>query len=921
MVEFNKIIDLIKNNRDLLEPFIDFLPIGVYVSSPNGEITTINDYIANIFEYTSKEEFFSVHNTANTTFANPQTRIIFLELLKKDGKIKDFLVEYKTKTGRIIYANENAVTVLNAENEIEYIVGTIEDITEKIQDEKEKIDTTFFISAINETLLYLIENATDTDTFTNSFSLLGKHLNLTSINVFFSNVEHSRLFSQVKVAWVNEELRRYVVEIPDIKIDFFKLIPRIAKIVSSGNIFYSKVSELEEKERKLLNRFHIKSFLAIPIMNEGQFIGFIFYSDSFIERDWKEYQVKLLVLLSNSLGNYFIQLLNLQEIKSLKTRLETIIDAADIGIWDWDLTTQEVSINSNFAKHINADPNVVELHSREIISKISERDLPKFQEAFKSILHGGGENFNFDFRLENTDKWLNPMGRVVERDKTGRPTKILGILLDISVRKKYEREIRYQNEKINTILKSSQILLIELNNNGIFTLINGDLLEKVGLDNRYIGKSVDDLDEKLSFIKSVFLNSKKGNSIEISVPIENMIVDCKPHIIKNLDDEIESVFLTIVDQTIENKYRAAIEKTNQQLYAIIDTLPGPVNIVDSNFELMDSNRFLEKGYKISKPESIDQLINFKVCMKYSSICDLSSLKRCQSTGIAVQRLTQDYEDEILGFALIIYTQPIYDENGKIWAYAQIGLDVSELKNTQKLLTETISTKDKFFDIIAHDLRNPINALNALIDELLNNYSLLSLDEIYDSNIQVQKSVLILSQLLNNLLEWSRSQTGRLNPKPDFIDISYITRNVVGITHDAAKLKNIDLIDNIQYGTVAYCDSNMMFTIFRNLVSNAIKYTNVGGQVIIDSINHDDFIEFVIKDNGVGIPKERLHKLFSVEHVQSTPGTNSEKGSGLGLILCKEFVERNGGMITVESELNKGTTFRFKIPKYPPKDID
>lgn len=458
--------------------------------------------------------------------------------------------------------------------------------------------------------------------------------------------------------------------------------------------------------------------------------------------------------------------------------------------------------------------------------------------------------------------------------------------------------------------------MIELNLDGVFTLISGDLLKNFGLDKSYINKSIDDLEENLSFLKSVFHNTTKGNTIGISVPLGDIIVDCKSQVIRNLDDEIDSVFITIVDQTIENRYRADIEKTNQQLYAIIDSLPGPVNIVNSDFELMDSNRFLEKGYKIEKPDLIPELANIKVCLQFSTICDISSLEQSKSTGMPCQRITNDLEDDILGFTLIIYTQPIYNENGNIWAYAQIALDVTELKKTQKLLAETIKTKDKFFDIIAHDLRNPINALNMLIDDLLKNYSSLSLDEIYDANIHIQKSVIILSQLLNNLLEWSRSQTGRLQHNPDMIDVSYVLRNVIEINQDAAKIKNISLVNNVNYGTVVYCDANMLFTIFRNLVSNAIKYTNIGGRVLIDSVNEDKFVEFIVQDNGVGIPENRLQNLFNAEFVQSTMGTNREKGSGLGLILCKEFIERNGGTITVESVLNQGTTFRFKLPKEP-----
>lgn len=440
---FSKIIQLINDNRDLLEPFIDFLPIGIYISSPKGEILTINKYIVNVFEYDTKEDFFSVHKNANTTFANPQTRSLFLEILKSEGNIKDFLVEYKTKKSRIIYANENATTVLNTNNKIEYIIGTIEDVTEKIQNEKEKIETSYFISILNESLLYLIENQINRENFIKAFSTLGQHLNLSSISVFFSNTEQGRVFSQKELVWVNEALKKYVVNIPDIKIDFFRIIPRIANIVSSGKVFCSTLSELEGSEKLIFNKYNIKSVLSTPIMNQGEFLGFIVYLDSLSERIWKDYQIKLLGLLANSVGNNFKHFMNIQEIHSLKTKLETIIDASNIGIWEWDLRNDEIMINSNFAAHINVDKNITKFNSREIVNRISNRDLHKFKSAFNSVVNKEKELFAFDFKVYNLNKWLNPIGKVTEWDTEGNPVKLMGILLDITERKK----IRKRNPK------------------------------------------------------------------------------------------------------------------------------------------------------------------------------------------------------------------------------------------------------------------------------------------------------------------------------------------------------------------------------------------------------------------------------------------------------------------------------------------
>ena len=170
-----------------------------------------------------------------------------------------------------------------------------------------------------------------------------------------------------------------------------------------------------------------------------------------------------------------------------------------------------------------------------------------------------------------------------------------------------------------------------------------------------------------------------------------------------------------------------------------------------------------------------------------------------------------------------------------------------------------------------------------------------------------------------MLDWSRSQTNRVSYNPDFIDVSYLAENVYELYKETARLKNINLVNEIQLGTTVWADSNMIFTVIRNLVSNAIKYTNSGGDVHIIAQDNNDHYTFSIIDNGIGMNSTNKANLFKIESVQSTPGTNQEKGTGLGLILCKEFVERNKGKIWVESEFGKGSSFNFTIPKFPLND--
>ncbi|MDY6801862.1 MAG: PAS domain-containing sensor histidine kinase [Bacteroidota bacterium] len=236
-----------------------------------------------------------------------------------------------------------------------------------------------------------------------------------------------------------------------------------------------------------------------------------------------------------------------------------------------------------------------------------------------------------------------------------------------------------------------------------------------------------------------------------------------------------------------------------------------------------------------------------------------------------------------------------------------------LKKSEKRFRELNATKDKFFSIIAHDLKNPFSDLIGFTQLLATNI------QKYDKN-KIEQFVEIIHQssklaygLLENLLEWSRTQTGTLTYKPEFFDIKHIIDENIELLHSNAHHKNIRIISEINKNTLVYADRNMVHTIVRNLLSNAIKYTHNGGFVKLTSTTLQHHIEVFIEDNGVGIDKENVRKLFRIDESYSTLGTQREKGTGLGLILCKEFIEKNRGQINVKNTPGKGSIFSFTLP--------
>ena len=230
------------------------------------------------------------------------------------------------------------------------------------------------------------------------------------------------------------------------------------------------------------------------------------------------------------------------------------------------------------------------------------------------------------------------------------------------------------------------------------------------------------------------------------------------------------------------------------------------------------------------------------------------------------------------------------------------------------LQESDATKDKLFSIIAHDLKNPFAVILSLSETLSENFKALDEDEFEEGLKKMHNSAQKVYELLANLLTWSRSQTGNIQFSPQKLKLNPLVQEIKELLKNQYELKNIKLNVEIEPNLIVLADSNMLNIVIRNLISNAIKYTNNGGTINVSGNERKEYIEFVISDNGVGIHKDIIDKLFKIEHKISSPGTNDERGTGLGLILCKEFVEKQGGKIWLTSELGKGSTFYFTIPQ-------
>jgi PAS domain S-box-containing protein len=341
------------------------------------------------------------------------------------------------------------------------------------------------------------------------------------------------------------------------------------------------------------------------------------------------------------------------------------------------------------------------------------------------------------------------------------------------------------------------------------------------------------------------------------------------------------------------------------------TIPFGMDIVDEKGTLL----FLSENLKKLFGENAVGNKCWKLYRDDKTQCSDCPLK----AGIKVGA-TEIYESAgVLGGKIfeIVHTGMMF--KGK-QAILEIFVDITRRKQAEdeilfknEELQKTNAEKDKFFSIIAHDLKNPFNSIIGFSDLLIEQVREKDLEGIEEYAGFIQQSSKRAMGLLMNLMEWAQSETGRMEFNPGFFNLADIVDDITLLLNDSAKQKTISISNTLLSNIPVYADKAMISTILRNLISNSIKFTLPGGKIILAAAKSEAALTVSVIDNGLGIPKDVLDKLFRIDKNYSTSGTQNEQGTGLGLILCKDFIEKHGGEIRVESELGKGSTFYFTIP--------
>ena len=474
------------------------------------------------------------------------------------------------------------------------------------------------------------------------------------------------------------------------------------------------------------------------------------------------------------------------------------------------------------------------------------------------------------------------------------------------------------------LFEDSGASIIIINKEGFYLFVNSRAADNMGgKPEDIIGRSIleflpqkkaEKFLERNRRLIEAGTSEKYEDTFELPSGIKTFLIT--DHVLKDEDNKGYALQSSSIDITERKKSEVALHESEKMYRLITQNLPGTtVMLFDQNLRYLLFEGYLHPALGYSTNEIVGKTL-WEV-LPPSRAEQLAPIYQNALKGVPFENYISEFNDHVFS----VNVMPVKNSQGLIDRGLIVSQDITERKQAEQTLQENEerlralnATKDKFFSIIAHDLKSPFNSILGLSDFLVEQILEKKYENLEEYAATIRDSAQRTMNLLSTLMEWSRTQTGRMAYIPKKTEIVSLIEEVTNLLNDSARQKSIMILKELPDCMFAFVDNAMFSTVMRNLISNAIKFTNPGGKINVLLEDDIKYIRVSVHDTGIGINQDRIESLFRIDENHSTTGTQNEKGTGLGLILCKEFVEKHSGKIWVESVLDKGSTFFFTIPK-------
>ncbi|NVO21663.1 MAG: PAS domain-containing sensor histidine kinase [Bacteroidetes bacterium] len=505
---------------------------------------------------------------------------------------------------------------------------------------------------------------------------------------------------------------------------------------------------------------------------------------------------------------------------------------------------------------------------------------------------------------------------------------VISLVIDVTERKKTEDALSVSEANFRSLIENINAGVFKSTLAGEFITVNRVVAVMSGFD------SPEDLiNKEVSLLYANLKDSERlREGLMLHGEVKNMELQTRKKdgtlqwisinavLLKDTNGVPESILGIVFDIAERRQIDEAVRRSEKKFRKLHESMMDGFIYVSLDGQILEFNSTYQKmlGYE---PEELLQL-------SYATITPAkwhTFEQKIVDEQIIGKGYSEVYEKEYIRkdgsiFPVELRAFLIKDDDGKAIGIWGIARDItnrkrqeSNLLNLNKQLVDLVSTKDKLFSIIAHDLRSPFDTILGFSELLSGNIKNTDPLVIEDHIRRIHSTTQQTHYLLENLLHWARTQTGQLDFQPEPIPLKTLTRQAINIVSSAARMKNISLENLVPANTSVYADKYMLQSILRNLLSNAIKYTGNGGMVSVSAADGKSGIEVVVEDNGIGMDEITRKSILIKNEFITTRGTAKEKGAGLGLTICKEFIQKNKGKIWVESQKGKGSRFYFLLP--------